>query len=184
MFWGWKLFSTIQLYSNNLRPAFQKVFGMQDLSNPNHWTSSLMFLETNHTWGFSQNESLNYLRFDYYHFIEIPDLVALDKSTGLDYYGKIVIKNCLKFWRKLLLLIFQTIINKSTYPSFWKISQVSRVFQDGNKADVTCNRSICLLCSSSNLIEIIMSDRIYEQCHHPFFETQYGFRKPRSETLL
>ena len=153
-------FSCIQricvLHSKNssyTAKLLENLIAEDDLSNPKHWTSSLMFSETNHTWGFSQNESLNYLRFDCYHFIKVPDLVALDKSTGLGGYGNIVIKNCLKTWRRLLLLIFQTIINKITYPSFWKISEVSHLFIDGNKADVTYYRSICLLCSTSKLIE-------------------------------
>ena len=56
----------------------------------------------------------------------VLDSLLLNKSTGPDNIGNIVLEKCCK------------LMNKSVYPSYCKISQVSPVFKEKNKADISC----------------------------------------------
>ena len=100
----------------------------------------------------------------------------LNKSTGPDNIGNIVLKNCCKSLPKSLLLLYKTVMNKSVYPSYWKISQVSPV----NKADVSCYRPISLLCCVSKVFEKNLFDQLYEHSRHKLHENQFDFRRQRS----
>ena len=110
----------------------------------------------------------------------VLESLLLNKSTGPDNIGNIVLKNCCKSLPKSLLLLYKTVMNKSVYPSYWKISQVSPVFKEGNKADVSCYRPISLLCCISKVFEKILFDHLYEHSRHKLHENQFGFRRQRS----
>ena len=73
-------------------------------------------------------------------------------------------------------------MNKGTYPTYWNESQISPIFKDGNKSDVTCYRAISLLNCMSKVVEMIFAE-IYELVRHKLCENQFGFRKNRSATL-
>ena len=73
-------------------------------------------------------------------------------------------------------------MNKGTYPTYWNESQISPIFKDGNKSDVTCYRAISLLNCMSKVLEMIFAE-IYELVRHKLCENQFGFRKNRSATL-
>ena len=107
----------------------------------------------------------------------------LNKSTGPDNIGNIVLKNCYKSLPKSLLLLYKTVRNKYVYPSYWKISQVSPVFKEGNKADVSCYRPISLLCCISKVFEKIFFDQLYEHSRHKLHEKQFDFRRQRSAVV-
>ena len=74
-------------------------------------------------------------------------------------------------------------MNKSVYPSYWKISQVSPVFKEENKADVSCYRPISLLCCISKVFEKILFDQLYEHSRHKLHENHFGFRRQRSAVV-
>ena len=74
-------------------------------------------------------------------------------------------------------------MNKGTYPTYWKVSQIRTTFKDGNKSDVTCYRPISLLNCMSKVLEEITFDEIYELVRHKICENQFGFGKNRSATL-
>ena len=74
-------------------------------------------------------------------------------------------------------------MNKSVNPSYCKISQVSPVIKEGNKADVCCYRPICLLCCISKVFEKNLFDQLYEHSRHKLHENQFGFRRQRSAVV-
>ena len=74
-------------------------------------------------------------------------------------------------------------MNKNIYSNYWKISQVSPVFKEGNKADVSCYLPISLLCCISKMFEKILFDQLYEHSRHKLQENQFGFRRQRSAVV-
>ena len=61
--------------------------------------------------------------------------------------------------------------------------QISPIFKDGNKSDVTFYQTISLLNCMSKVVEKIIIDEIYKLVRHRLWENQFGFRKNRSATL-
>ena len=90
----------------------------------------------------------------------VIESLLLNKSIEPANIGNIVLKNCCKSLPKSLLLLYKTVMNKSAYPSYWKISKVLPVFKEGNKADVSCYRPISLLCCISKVFEKILFDQL------------------------
>ena len=58
----------------------------------------------------------------------------LNNSTGPDKIGNL--RNIADESSKYLMLVFQTAINKSVYPSQWRMSHIIPVFKDGSKSDI------------------------------------------------
>ena len=106
-----------------------------------------------------------------------------DKAMGYDKIGNIILKQCSHTLCKSLAMIFQTCLNKGTYPKVWKTGQVTPIVKEGNKADVKCYRPICLLCSCSKIFEKLLFDAFYELVKDKLHAKQYGFQKHRSATL-
>ena len=106
-----------------------------------------------------------------------------DKAMGYDKIGNLILKQCSHTLCKSLAMIFLTCLNKGTYHKVWKTGQVTPIFKEGNKADVKCYRSICLLCSCSKVFEKLLFDAIYELVKDQLHANQYGFRKHRPATL-
>ena len=132
------------------------------------------------------NEPNNILNSTNYTEEEISDIMFElnpDKPTGPDKIGNTLLKKCHKTLCKSLKLIFRTCLSKQCYPSYWKICQITPIFKEGNKADVTCYRPISLLCCCSKVLEKLLFDRIYCFFHSKFHTSQYGFRKRRLATL-
>ena len=76
-----------------------------------------------------ENRGLNSLLFSETEIQHILEHLTLNKSTGPDNIGNIVLKKCAFSLSKSLLLLFQTISNKGIFPRYWKISQVTPVFK-------------------------------------------------------
>ena len=71
--------------------------------------------------------------------------------------------------------------NKGKLPSHWKISQITPIYKEGNKAEVKSYRAICLLCCAYKTLKVIF-DENYSHCRHRLNANQTGFRKNRSAT--
>ena len=125
---------------------------------------------------------LNFIKTSRLEIEELSQNLDMNKSTGPDNLGNIILRNCAKTLSKSLLLLFQTILNKEIFPELWKLSQITPVYKEGSKADVNCYRPISLLCCVSKLLERIVFNRIYSHCKDNLFENQFGFRQRRSAT--
>ena len=74
-------------------------------------------------------------------------------------------------------------MNKETYPTYWKISQIRPIFKDCNESDVTCYQPISLLNCMSKVFEKKIIDEIHELRRHKLCENPFSFKKYRSATL-
>ena len=104
-----------------------------------------VFSKSNMQPGYAPNNILNTANYTEDQISDILFELNPDKSTGPDKFGN-TLKKCHKTLCKSLKLIFETCLNKQCYPSYWKICQITPIFKEGNKADVTCYRPISLLC--------------------------------------
>ena len=99
------------------------------------------------------------------------------KSTGPDRIGNLLLQKCHPTIGKSLALIFQTCVNKGKYPTQWKLCQVTPIFKEGNRADVSCYRPISLLCCG------VLFDEICKIVKGTLNPNQFGFRRKRSATV-
>ena len=129
------------------------------------------------------NKSLNKLTCSEKRIGDILFDLNPDKSTGPDRIGNLILKKCHKTLCKPMKLLFQACINRQWFPTYWKISQVTPIFKEGSKADVTYYGPISLLCCSSKVFEKLIFDKIYYFFERKLHPSQYGFRKRRSATL-
>ena len=84
-------------------------------------------------------------------------------------------------------------MNKETYPTYWKISQIRPIFKNSNESDVTCYQTISLLNCMSKVLEKKIIDDKYELMkkiideiklgRHKLCENQSSFKKNRSASL-
>ena len=142
-----------------------------------------VFTKSNRQPGNEPNNILNSANYTEEQISDISIELNPDKSTGPDKIGNTLLKKCLKALCKTIKLIFRTCLNKQCYPNYWKISQISPIFKEGNKADVTCYCPISLLCCCSKVLEKLHFDKIYCFFHSNFHTSKYGLRKRRSATL-
>ena len=109
--------------------------------------------------------------------------LSVNRSTGHDKIGNLVLKMCHDTLSKSLTFIFQTCLNKGQYPDAWKTSHDTPISNLGNKADVSCYRPISLLCCCSKVFEKVIFDAIYRKIKDRLVDSQCGFRKRRSATI-
>ena len=111
-------------------------------------------------------QNLNFIKVDSTKVENLLKDLNIHKSTGPDGIGNLLLRNCSSSITKSVTFLYQTIMNKGTYPTYWKVSQISPVFKDGNKSDVTCYRTTSLLNCMSKVLEKIRFDEIYELVRH------------------
>ena len=114
---------------------------------------------------------------------QVLENLKLNKATGADKLGNIILKQCSKSLSKSLKLVLQTALNKGVYPKYCKISQISPIFKEGNTADVKCYRPISLLCCISKVLERLIFNALSRHCKVWLHQNQFGFRKNRSATI-
>ena len=131
----------------------------------------------------SEPGTLNQLKVNQNQISDIMEHLNVNKSMGHDKIGNLVLKKCHSTLSKSLTLIFQTCLNKGSFPETWKLSQVTPIFKEGNKADVSCYRPISLLCCCSKILEKVIFDGIYKRTRDRLHESQFSFRERRSATI-
>ena len=87
---------------------------------------------------------------------------------------------------KWLAMIFQTCLNKGTYPKVWKTGQVTPIFKEGNKADFkSAIAPVSLLCSCSKIFwKNLLFDAIYELVKDQLHANQIRFPKNTDQQTL
>ena len=128
-------------------------------------------------------QNLNLIKVDSTKVTKLLKDLIIHKSTEPAGIGNLLLRNCSSSITKSVTFLYQTIMNKGTYPTYWKVRQINPIFKDLNKSDVTCYRPISLLNCMSKVLERIIFDEIYELVRHKLCENQFGFRKNRSATL-
>ena len=75
-----------------------------------------------------------------------------NEACGPDNIGNIILKHASSL-AKSLKLIFQTCINKASFPRLWRTTEITPVFKEDNKADISQYRLISLLANVSKVLE-------------------------------
>ena len=127
-------------------------------------------------------QNLSFIKVDSTKIEKLLKDLNIHKSTEPDGIGNLLLRTCSSSITKSVTSLYQTKMNKGTYPIYWKISQISPIFKDGKKSDVFCYLPISLLKRMSKVLEKFL-DEIYEQVRHKLCNNQFGFRKNRSATL-
>ena len=84
-----------------------------------------------------------------------------------------------------LSILFNKSLNERRFPTKWKLSYVSPIFKDGDKADISNYRPISILCAMSKLFERLVFTALFEQIKQRIHHSQHGFFSKRStETNL
>ena len=127
--------------------------------------------------------SIKCFNFSENEIYDILKTLNLQKARGPDRLGNTVLTNLADSITPSLKLIYNTITNKATFPTIWKLSQIIPTFKNGNKQSVTNYRPISLLTAVSKVLEKLIflkiSPKIFSQIH----DSQFGFCPKRSITL-
>ena len=105
------------------------------------------------------------------------------KAKGPDRLGNETLKKIATTLAKSLTVIFQTCSNKGVYPQYWKESEITPIYKDGDKCDVTKYRPINCLCCPSKVLEKVIFDWLYPVVRQKFHDSQFGFRDGRSAII-
>ena len=100
-----------------------------------------------------------------------------------DRIGNETLKQLATTLAKSLTVIFQTCFNKGVYPQYWKESEITPIYKDGDKSDVTKYRPINCLCCPSKVQEKVIFDWLYPVVRLKLHDSQFGFRDGRSAIL-
>jgi len=84
------------------------------------------------------------------------------KSFGNDNISGYFLKIALPYISRILMLIFNTSIETSTFPVSWKIARVSPIYKEGEKSENSNYRPISVLPVLSRLFEKLIYDQLYQ----------------------
>ena len=101
----------------------------------------------------------------------------INKATGPDNLGNLVYTNLAKTVSKLVLLIFQTFLDKGIFAETWKLSEVVPIFKDRNKCDNKRYIPISLLCGISKIFEKFYLTTFMKECDIIFITLHMVFVK-------
>ena len=108
--------------------------------------------------------------------------VKAAKSFGTDYISSYFLKLVLPFIEISLAYLFNTSIETSSFPDYWKVSRVTPIFKEGDKSEKHNYRPISVLPVISRLFEKLITNQLYhymnENCH--FSPVKSGFLRLHS----
>ena len=105
------------------------------------------------------------------------------KANGSTDMSNLFLKNLSKTISRALLLLFQTFINKSKFPPYWKQGDITPIHIEGDKAAINMYRPISCLCCLSQVFEKFMFKKLYEHVKGTLHDSQFGFRPQRSAII-
>ena len=131
------------------------------------------------------NVLLNSINFTIVEIEDALNELHVNKANGPDMIGNTVLKNLSKSLSKSLHLLFNLIANKAIFPTKRKISEITPIFKDGDKQDVSNYRPISLLSVVSKLLVKLLFDKLAPIVYPTLTPDQQGFRpKPLTITSL
>ena len=111
---------------------------------------------------------------------EILSSLKSKKAKGPDRIGNETLKQLATTLAKSLTVIFQTCFKKCVYPQYWRESEITPIYKDGDKSDVTKYRPINCLCCPSKVLERVNIDWLYPARRQKLHDSQFRFRDSRS----
>lgn len=101
-------------------------------------------------------------------------------TSGPDHIPGFILHDYAEFLAFPLTVIFNLCLNKSTFPSSWKLSRVCPVFKKGARSDVINYRPIAIISNFSKVFELLLSTVISHHVKHMLSIRQHGFMRGRS----
>ena len=95
--------------------------------------------------------------------------------TGPDGISRCILKNCAYNFTKPLTILFDLSFSMGQLPDDWKIANVVPIHKKGDKSDVNNYRPISLTSLVVKVMEICISDELYDKCKHLISEKEHGF---------
>ena len=104
--------------------------------------------------------------------------IKVKKSFGNDNISSYFLKIAFPYISRILMLIFNTSIETSTFPVSWKIARVTPIYKEGEKSERAYYRPISVLPVLSRLFEKLTYGQLYQYLERGGFLTsdQSGFR--------
>ena len=106
-----------------------------------------------------------------------------NEACGPDDFSRIVLKNLLNL-AKSLPLVFKNCINKESFPSQWKVSEVAPICKKNDTADISQYRPICLLSNMSKFFKRVIFQHLYSIAEAQLNKRQFGFHLAVLQLLL
>ena len=109
--------------------------------------------------------------------LDILQILKLGKATGLDGISHHMLKNTRNTICYPLAILFNLSLEKSEFPSLWKIASVLPLFKNGEKTLVTNYRPISLLSSVGKVFERVMFKHVFNYfiSNNLLYKYQSGF---------
>ena len=104
----------------------------------------------------------------------------ISKGAGPDGIPPVLLRNCCESLAEPLKNLFQVSMDKGSFPSTWKFSNLLPIFKSGDKSDVHNYRGISLLSAIPKLCESILTDEIFNAFKNYIITEQHGFYRGRS----
>ena len=118
---------------------------------------------------------LNYSTFSGNEIEETLRGLQINKACWPDDIGNIILKNTPAL-AKVFKLVSQTSLSNGNFPTSWKISEITPLYKENDRADISQYRPISLLKNVSTVFEQILFARMYPLTKHQLRDEQYGFR--------
>ena len=105
--------------------------------------------------------------------------VNINKATGPDNIGNLILKKCSQSIARPLCMIFNKSFADGKVPSQWKVASVSPIFKKGDKHLVSNYRPVSLLPCVAKVQERLVFNILYEYCssHNLLTWRNSGFKK-------
>ena len=169
----------------------QKVDPSADISSST-WTEyfkSLMNID--YTNNFDEQALPEYIRFAFIDNSVLNRDISVDevlkaaknlkngKSCGIDEISNEMLRISVPLLLEHFTLLFNHILQKGTYPSFWRENIIKPIYKGGGTTTPTNYRGISISSCFSKLFSRILFNRLddYLECNHIIGPEQIGFRK-------
>ena len=124
----------------------------------------------------------NFIKFSQDEIKDALSNLDANKACRPDNVSNTVLENLSKL-SKSLLLAFQTCINNGYFLSQRKISEITYIYKEKEKADISQYRPISLLTKVSKVFEIVIFQHLYSIIEARLEKRQFEFRNKRSAVL-
>lgn len=108
--------------------------------------------------------------------------MKISTGSGPDGIPSLVLKSCLHSLAEPLAKLFNLSLSSGVFPDCWKESFVFPIHKKGCKRSVANYRGIAALSAVSKLFELIVLQRLVQDCSQTISADQHGFMPKRSTT--
>ena len=118
--------------------------------------------------------------------LKLLNSLDVHKSTGPDHLPAKILKMCALLIYEPLTKLFNKSLSTATFPTFWKVANITPIFKNKDSASNPLNyRPISLLSCLSKILEKIVFNRIYEHLttNKLLSDKQSGYRPHHSTQL-